>query len=254
MNFNEQNSGNFAFIMHFRLKNFNIMRYLKYYLLAFAVILLDQIVKLAVHEHMDMGRIGEIAVLGDWFKLHYTLNNGMAFGIKFDWNYGKLFLTLFRWFAMFGIGVYIYKLINNPKVHVGFIWCMALILGGAIGNVIDSTFYGILLDNSIPLENPPLFYPWFHGRVVDMFYFDIWQGIIPAWIPLAGGKFYSFWPIFNIADASIFIGVFVTIFRNKVFFPQEEETTNEDQTERETESMASNDKDNEASDNQNTQA
>ncbi len=205
------------------------MKYLKYYLLALAVILIDQAVKLVVHENMDFGRIGEIPVLGDWFKLHYTLNNGMAFGIQFDWLYGKLSLTLFRWVAMFGIGYYIYNLIKNKQVHPGFIWCMGLVLGGAIGNVIDSTFYGVFLGNSIPLENPPPFHPWFHGRVVDMFYVDIWQGFLPEWIPIAGGNYYSFWPIFNIADAAIFVGIFTTIFRSKTFFPHEEKTRQQKQ-------------------------
>ncbi len=204
------------------------MQYWKYYLLALLVIVADQVVKLVVHEQMLLGSAGEITLLGNWLKLHYTLNNGMAFGIQFDWMYGKLGLTLFRWVAMFGIAYYIYHLAKQPKVHRGFVWCMALILGGALGNVIDSTFYGVFLEgNALPLpqESLPPFHPWFHGRVVDMFYFDIWQGVLPNWIPLLGGKYYSFWPIFNIADASIFIGVFLTILRSKTFFPEEVRAT-----------------------------
>ncbi len=204
------------------------MKYTKYYLLALFVIIIDQAVKLTVHETMPLGRPGEIVLLGDWLKLHYTLNNGMAFGIQLDWMYGKLTLTLFRWVAMFGIGYYIFTLIRNAKTHRGFIWCMGLILGGAIGNVVDSTFYGVFIEgNAVPLDTPPPFYPWFHGRVIDMFYFDIWQGFLPNWIPIMGGNYYSFWPIFNVADASIFIGVFITIFRSKAFFPEESQNTQE---------------------------
>ncbi|WP_250630799.1 lipoprotein signal peptidase [Rhodoflexus caldus] len=193
------------------------MKYLKYYLLALAVILVDQAVKLAVHEYMQMGPLGEIKIFGDWFKLHYTLNPGMAFGLEFGSEYGKIGLTLFRIVAVAIIAVYIAYMARRGA-HSGFIWCMALVLGGALGNVIDSTFYGVLLDNALFVLNPPPLYPWFHGQVIDMFYLDIWEGALPDYIPLIGGNYYSLWPIFNVADASIFIGVMlILIFQGKFF-------------------------------------
>jgi signal peptidase II len=204
------------------------MKYLKYYLLALFAIVLDQAVKMAVHEYMEMGLPGEIVVFGDWFKLHYTLNPGMAFGLEFGSDYGKLGLTMFRLLAMTGIGIYLYQMAKK-NAHPGFLWCIALILGGAIGNVIDSTFYGVLLDNAPYFENPPLMYPWFHGQVIDMFYVDIWEGIVPDYVPLLGGNYYSLWPIFNVADASIFMGVLMILVLQKRFFAhaqqQEKENT-----------------------------
>lgn len=189
------------------------MKYAKYFLLTLAVIVLDQAVKLLVHFNMEPGDY--FRVFGDWFKIYYTLNEGMAFGWKIAGEYGKLVLTLFRIMAMFIIAWYLYHLAKK-QVHQGFLWCIALILGGAIGNVLDSTFYGILLDNA-PASAPT---PWFHGQVVDMFYFDICHCKLPEWLPefLGGGTIYPLWPIFNIADAAIFMGVlFILIFQGKFF-------------------------------------
>jgi signal peptidase II len=189
------------------------MNYRKYYLAALAIILLDQAVKLIVHYNMEMGMPGEIHLIGDWLKLHYTLNPGMAFGVEIGSEYGKLILTLFRLVAMFGIGYYLYYLVKHqaPK---GLIWCISLILGGAIGNLIDSTFYGVWFDNA-PYGSST---PWFHGQVIDMFYIDIWEGIVPNWVPLLGGQPMSLWPIFNVADSAIFIGVLLILFNQKRFF------------------------------------
>lgn len=197
------------------------MKLYQYFIISLAVIILDQATKLMVHFNMHMGEFGEISLIGDWFKLHYTLNEGMAFGIKFGSNYGKLFLTLFRWVAMFGIAFYLYTFARK-QLNTSFLISIALILGGAVGNVLDSTFYGVFLDNAPYMENLPPFYPWFHGQVVDMFYLDIWQGYLPDWLPFAGGGYYSLWPIFNIADAAIFSGVATILVFQKKFFPQTE--------------------------------
>ena len=193
------------------------MKYLQYYLLSIAIIVLDQGVKLLVHFNMDMGVAGQIHIIGDFFKLHYLTNPGMAFGMELGSDYGKLFLTLFRLVAMVGIAYYLYLLVEK-KVHRGLIWCVALILGGAVGNVIDSAFYGVLLDNA-PYNAST---PWFHGQVVDMFYIDIWEGRLPEWIPLWGGEYMALWPVFNIADASIFIGVAIILVFQKQFFAEKE--------------------------------
>ncbi len=166
---------------------------------------------------MDMGLPGEIHLLGDFFKLHYTLNPGMAFGVEFGTQYGKLSLTLFRLFAMFGISYYMIKLIKQNAPN-GYVLAVAAILGGAIGNLIDSTFYGVLLDNAPFEPTLPPFYPLFHGQVIDMFYLDIWSGYLPDAIPVFGGTYLSLWPIFNIADAAIFIAVIVILLNQKRFF------------------------------------
>lgn len=189
------------------------MKSFKYYAIALLVIFIDQAVKMLVHFNMEYGIAGQIQVIGDWFKLHYTLNPGMAFGLQLGSEYGKLALSLFRLIAVSVIAWYLFKLAYK-KTHTGFLVCISLILGGAIGNLIDSTFYGVWLNNA-PADAPT---PWFHGQVVDMFYIDIWEGYLPEWLPLLGGEYYSFWPIFNVADAAIFVGVFTTLIFRKKFF------------------------------------
>jgi signal peptidase II len=191
------------------------MQYIKLFLPTVLVILLDQAVKFAVVRYMEYGSIGEIHLIGDWCKLHYTLNPGMAFGLELGTSYGKLILTSFRLLATFGFIVYLVWAAAD-RAHPGFLFCIALVLGGAIGNLIDSVFYGVWLGNA-PVDSPT---PWLHGQVVDMLYLDVWQGIMPEWIPFFGGEWYSFWPIFNVADASIFCGIAsILIFQSK-FFPK----------------------------------
>lgn len=194
------------------------MKYYKYFLLSLGVIIIDHIVKLMVHFNMEMGLVGQIQIVDDWFKLHYTLNPGMAFGLEIGSEYGKLALTLFRLVAMTGIAYYLYKLAQKGLPD-GLLWSVALILGGAIGNVIDSAFYGVLLDNA-PHGSAT---PWFHGQVIDMFYIDLWEGRVVDWMPIWGGQYMALWPIFNIADASIFIGVSIILIMQKQFFAKEYE-------------------------------
>jgi signal peptidase II len=200
--------------------------YIKYFGIALLVIAIDQAVKMLVHFQMDFGTPGQIPVFGDWFKLHYTTNPGMAFGMELGSEYGKMILTSFRLVAMVGIGYYLSHIIKKQQ-HPMYILCISLILGGAIGNLVDSIFYGVWLDNA-PYNAPT---PWFHGQVVDMFYFDIWEGYIPEWVPLWGGSYTALWPIFNIADASIFIGVaIILVFQNR-FFPEHKEEIKPEKTE-----------------------
>ena len=188
----------------------------KYFLLALLVIALDQLSKWAVHTYMQPGAAGEIPVFGHWFKLHYTVNPGMAFGVELPAPYGKILLTTFRLFAVAGIGYYITRLVRQ-RAPAGFVACMALILGGAVGNLVDSIFYGILYHNA-PFGAPT---PWFHGQVIDMLYADIYEGFVPQSWPLLGGKYVSLWPIFNLADSFIFIGVALILLNQSRFFPQE---------------------------------
>lgn len=185
---------------------------LQYFLFAFLLIGLDQASKMAVHHYMQPGFAGQLSLIGDWFKLHYVLNPGMAFGMQLTHDYGKLILSLFRLVAMAGIGWYLVHLARQGAPN-GLLWAMSMILAGAVGNVIDSTFYGVLLDNA-PYGSPT---PWFHGQVIDMIFVDVWEGFIPDWVPLWGGQYYST-PIFNIADSCIFIGVCLILFFQRRFF------------------------------------
>lgn len=184
----------------------------QYFILAFAIIIIDQASKMLVYNNMYLHE--EINVIGEWFRLHYLLNPGMAFGIRWENEFGKLALTIFRIGAMFGISWYMLKMINR-NMHAGFLWCLAMILGGAVGNVIDSTFYGVLLNNAP--DNVPT--PWFHGQVIDMLYFPLFEFIWPEWVPFVGGTYFEFFsPVFNIADSSIFLGVTTILIFQKRFF------------------------------------
>lgn len=188
------------------------MKVYKYFLMALAIIVIDQTSKLLVHFNMDLHE--EINVMGSWFKLHYLLNPGMAFGIRWNSEFGKLALTFFRILAMTGIGFYLYRA-TKRNAHPGFLVCLALILGGAVGNVVDSIFYGALLDNQLPGS----YTPWFHGQVIDMLYFPLFDFYWPEWVPVKGGAYFMFFsPVFNIADSSIFIGVFIILIFQKRFF------------------------------------
>jgi len=184
----------------------------RYFLIALLIILIDQTSKLLVHNYMYIHE--EVNVIGEWFKLHYLLNPGMAFGIRWENEFGKLALTIFRIGAMVGIGYYLFRMAKK-STHPGFLICMSLILGGAVGNVIDSTFYGVLLDNQ-PIGS---YSPWFHGQVIDMLFFPIFDFYWPEWVPAVGGEYFLFFsPVFNIADSSIFIGVVSILIFQKRFF------------------------------------
>lgn len=190
-----------------------------FYIISLSVIVLDQVVKMIVHFGMEKGTGGQIKIFGDWFKLHYLTNPGMAFGMEMPFDNSKMVLTLFRLVAMVAIGYYLFLLYKkgSPK---GLLICIAMILGGAIGNLIDSIFYGVWLDNAA--YNAPT--PWFYGQVIDMFYVDIWEGRIAEWVPLIGGDYMALWPVFNVADSSIFLGItFILIFQKKYFAPLEGE-------------------------------
>lgn len=198
---------------------------LKYLLLSLLLILIDQASKFLVHFYMEPGFPGQIVLLGDWLKLHYVLNPGMAFGMQLGHEYGKLFLTLFRLVAMCVIAWYLVHLAVRNASRTLLV-SLSLILAGAVGNVIDSTFYGVWFGNA-PVGSPT---PWFHGQVIDMIFVDFWEGFLPDWIPVFGGQYYST-PIFNIADSCIFIGVcIILIFQGHFYTPPQEEDEAEDET------------------------
>ncbi|RFS14629.1 lipoprotein signal peptidase [Emticicia sp. C21] len=191
----------------------------KYLLLTIVLILIDQGIKLWMYFDVLPNHYGEIDLIPGFFKLHYVENPGMAFGWELAGEYGKLLLTVFRLFAMVGICWYLIYLARK-KAHNGLLWSIAAVLGGAIGNVIDSTFYGVWLKNS-PLDAST---PWFHGKVIDMFYAYGLDGNYPDWIPFLGGQ-YNTTPIFNFADACIFCGVVSILIFQKSFFIHEERPT-----------------------------
>jgi len=183
--------------------------YTKPLILIFLVLLADQLVKTWVKTHMYLGQ--EFNILGKWAIIHFTENNGMAFGMEFGGEFGKLALSLFRIAAVGGIGYGLHYLIKH-KYHRGLILNVALIFSGALGNIIDSVFYGKIYG----YEN------WFHGRVVDMFYFPIAQGHFPSWFPIWGGEeFIFFRPVFNLADAAISVGVVLILIFQKNYFKED---------------------------------
>ena len=185
----------------------------KFFLLALFIIAIDQLSKWAVHTYMQLGSAGEIPLFGQWAKLTYTLNPGMAFGAQLPAPYGKLVLTAFRTVAVSGLIYYIIRLCRQ-RVATGYIACMALILGGAVGNLIDSIFYGIIYNNA-PVGSPTR---WFYGQVIDMIFVPLYVGYFPKSWPIIGGSYSNGFPIFNIADSSIFIGVALILLNQNRFF------------------------------------
>lgn len=198
------------------------------------ILLIDQSVKFWIKTNMSLGQ--EFNVLGNWFIIHFTENPGMAFGLEFAGEYGKLVLSIFRIFAIIGILYYLWK-ITRKEVHTGLLVSLSLVLAGAMGNVIDSAFYGMLFSSSNYFEVARFLPPeggyatFLHGKVVDMLYFPIIQGYYPSWIPwLGGNEFIFFRPVFNIADSSITIGVILMILFQKKFFPPEHKPETEEVT------------------------
>jgi signal peptidase II len=194
------------------------------------VLMIDQIIKIWIKTHMLLGQ--EYNVFGDWFYIHFTENNGMAFGLEFAGKFGKIVLSLLRIFAVIGIGWYIY-LLCKKNAPTGLIISVALICAGAFGNIIDSAFYGLIFNESY-LSVATLFpegggYSTFlHGKVVDMLYFPLIEGHYPSWFPFwANEEFAFFKPVFNIADSSITIGVTLIILFQKKFFPKKESVVEE---------------------------
>lgn len=165
----------------------------------------------------------EFKVFDEWFIIHFTENEGMAFGWELGGEYGKLFLTIFRLFAVAAIGYFLYDLIRK-KAHQGFIISISLIFAGAVGNIIDSVFYGVIFSESNQ-EVAELFPEGggygtlLHGKVVDLFYFPLYKGYLPEWLPIWGGDYFVFFrPVFNLADASITVGVAIILLFQKRFF------------------------------------
>ncbi|MGA2822630.1 MAG: lipoprotein signal peptidase [Bacteroidales bacterium] len=193
------------------------------------ILLLDQALKFFVKTTMVPGE--RYSIFGNWFYINFTENEGMAFGMKLGGSFGKLFLSLFRIVAVIIIGWWLHKVVKQNG-STALIICISLIMAGAIGNIIDSMFYGLIFNDPVGIcaNQVAVLFPkgggyagFLHGKVVDMLYFPIIESRFPSWFPFYGGEeFVFFQPIFNIADSSITIGVFMLIlFQRKLFKPRE---------------------------------
>ena len=191
------------------------------------IIFIDQAIKFYIKLHYFIGE--EHALIGEWARLHFVENEGMAWGLKFGGGFGKIILTLFRLVAVIW-GVFLIKGFIDQKYHKGFILCAALIFAGAVGNLIDSLFYGMIFDASYPYTTMVAhlfprtggYASFLHGKVVDMFYFPIIRdGHFPKWFPIWGGEEFEFFrPVFNFADAAISTGVISLFVFQKKFFKE----------------------------------
>jgi signal peptidase II len=219
--------------------NFSVVKIRTVAIVILAIIIADQALKIWVKTSMNYGQ--QIHLLGRYLRLYFIENEGMAWGWKFGGDWGKLALTIFRLIAVI-FGVFYIKSIVEKKYHPGFILCVAMIFAGALGNLIDSMFYGMIFsrsDDGLPLAT---MFPhgggyagFLHGKVVDMIYAPIIENkVMPSWIPFWGGERFTFFsPIFNIADASISVGVIAILIFQRRFFkknPHEESVSHLDNT------------------------
>lgn len=187
------------------------------------VLLIDQISKVYIKTTFSLG---DGVLVFDWFRIVFVENEGMAWGAKIPGQYGKLFLTLFRLVAIVGIGYWLWDSVNKKLSRI-LITSIALIFAGALGNIIDSVFYGLIFNDShhqiasfLPADGG--YGTLFHGKVVDMLHFPLWEGFLPKWFPFWGGEYFTFFdPVFNIADMAISTGFGLLIVFNKKAFPKE---------------------------------
>lgn len=193
------------------------------------ILLVDQVLKFWIKTNMTIAE--QFPVISDWFYIHFIENEGMAYGLKFGGEFGKIALTLFRLIAVV-IGFFYMKKLVREKYHKGLLICGALILAGAAGNLIDSMFYGLIFSGSNRYEVAQ-FLPagggygtFLHGNVVDMLYFPLFDGTLPSWVPIWGGEHFIFFrPVFNIADAAISVGVIAILLFQKRFLVKKTEET-----------------------------
>jgi len=198
-------------------------------LLIVIILVIDQVTKFYIKTHF---MLGEQIVVFDWFRILFVENEGMAWGAEIPGEHGKLILTLFRLAAIVGIGYWLWDAVRKHS-HKLMILCITLIFAGAMGNIIDSVFYGIIFNDShgqvasfLPAAGG--YGTLFHGKVVDMLYFPLWKGYLPQWIPFWGGEYFTFFePVFNIADTAISLGFIMMLVFNKKVFPKHKTKNNQ---------------------------
>ncbi len=209
------------------MRKFEVLKYRHVVLIVVLILLVDQVLKFWIKTHMTIAE--QFPVISNWFYIHFIENEGMAYGLTFGGEFGKIALTLFRLIAVVLGFIYMKKLVKE-QYHKGLLVCGALILAGAAGNLIDSMFYGLIFSDSSRYEIAQFMPPgggygtFLHGNVVDMLYFPLFDGTLPKWVPIWGGEHFIFFrPVFNVADAAISVGVITILLFQRRFLTKKTE-------------------------------